>query len=134
MVLRATQAVVDAIISHARAEAPRECCGVLLGTLEEITGVVPGRNSADDPIRRFRLNPEDHFAAIRRARQLGVEVVGFYHSHPVSAAAPSPTDREHASYANHLYGIVTLATGAPRLELFRLVDGNFVAAPFVTVA
>ena len=106
---------------------------MLIGSASEVTEVVQGRNDADDRVRRFLLNPADHFAAIRRARQVGADVVGFYHSHPASNPAPSPTDQEQASYSNHLYGIVSLATDPPRFELFRFVDGNFVAAPFVTV-
>jgi len=134
IVILLKQAALDAIVAHARDEAPFECCGVMLGSAAEVTHVVRGRNVADDPGREYLLDPADHFGAIRRARELGAAVVGFYHSHPRSAPAPSPTDRQRANYVNHLYGIVSLAAEPPQLDLFRLVDGNFVQVSFVTVA
>ena len=60
-------------------------------------------------------------------------MLGFYHSHPRSAAEPSPTDLAEASYPDHLYLIVSLAAADPDLGLFRLESGNFQATAFVTV-
>jgi proteasome lid subunit RPN8/RPN11 len=128
------RAVLDGIIAHARDEAPCECCGVMLGSTAEVIGIVRGHNVAEDRQREYLLDPADHFTAIRRARELRADVVGFYHSHPRSAAVPSPVDQERANYPNYLYGIVSLADDPPHLDLFRLVDGNFVQARFVTVA
>ena len=70
--------------------------------------------------------------AIRRARERRLEVLGFYHSHPHSAAAPSAADREEASYPDHLYLIVGLAHEPPEMRCFRLKDGNFLELAFVT--
>jgi proteasome lid subunit RPN8/RPN11 len=128
------QAVIDEVVAHARDEAPLECCGVMIGSPDEVISVVRGRNVAGNPGREFLLDPADHFTAIRRARAIGADVIGFYHSHPRSPPVPSPTDRDRANYPNHLYGIVSLAGESPQLDLFRLVDGNFVPVAFVTVA
>jgi proteasome lid subunit RPN8/RPN11 len=88
--------VLSAIEAHARQAAPEECCGLLLGTAETITEAMRAHNRAADRQRRYEIDPEDHFAAIRRARARGLDVVGAYHSHSRSAPVPSETDRAQA--------------------------------------
>ncbi len=121
--------VVDQILAHARAEAPLECCGLLLGTPQRVDVAIAARNLLASSTR-FELDPADHFGAIRRARELGVEVVGVYHSHPASAALPSPRDLAEASYPDFVY----LIAGLPEAEVkaYRLVEGNFRPVPLVT--
>ena len=70
------------------------------------------RNLSDDP-NRFLLDPKDHIDARRAARARGLEVVGFYHSHPHSEPEPSIADLAEATYPGYLYLIVRpLAEGA----------------------
>jgi proteasome lid subunit RPN8/RPN11 len=116
--------VLARVVAHARETAPRECCGLLLGAAAHIVDVVPTRNIADDP-GRFEIDPADHIAGRRDARRRGLEVVGFYHSHPHSAPEPSARDLAEASYPDHLYLIVGLGVEPPESRLFRLVEGNF---------
>jgi proteasome lid subunit RPN8/RPN11 len=123
---------LDAVIAHARAETPRECCGLLVGQAASIRDAVPARNLAA-VATRFLVDPQDHFDALRAARSRGLEIVGFYHSHPHTSPVPSPTDRAEASYPGHLYLIVGLAGETPDVRLFRLVDGNFLQVRFVTI-
>ena len=127
------RAAIDAVVAHARAAAPDECCGLLLGAGGSVVAARPARNAADDAGRRFVVDPKDHIDGRREARARGIEVVGFYHSHPRSPAAPSETDRAQASYDDHLYLIVGLAAEPPEVALFRFERGNFLAVPFVTV-
>jgi desampylase len=124
---------LNAVVGHARAEAPRECCGFLLGQASLIREAAAGRNIAAPPTTRFLIDPQDHFDTLRSARARGLEILGFYHSHPYSAAQPSVTDRAEASYPGHLYLIVGLAAGAVDVRLFRLLDGNFTEVAFVTI-
>jgi proteasome lid subunit RPN8/RPN11 len=96
------------MLSHARDEAPRECCGLLVGRRDEIERTVRARNLETRPAR-YLIDPEDHFAAIRDARSDGREVIGAYHSHPASAPVPSPTDLAEAnSGSDFIYVIVSL--------------------------
>lgn len=131
--IRVTRAVLDGVIAHARVAAPAECCGVLLGHGDLIVEATRARNAADDPTRRYLLDPQDHIESRRQARGRGLAVVGFYHSHPASSAEPSASDLAEATYPDHLYLIVSLSGGSPQVNVFRLEAGNFRATPFVTV-
>jgi proteasome lid subunit RPN8/RPN11 len=113
-----SQAVLDAVVAHARRAAPGECCGMLLGSTNRIVDAVPARNLSGDP-NRFLIDPEDHIAARRLARARGINLVGFYHSHPHSDAYPSATDVAEASYPDCVYLIVTLMR-EPAARLFRM--------------
>jgi proteasome lid subunit RPN8/RPN11 len=100
--------VIRDMLAHAREEAPRECCGLLVGTGESVVRSVRARN-LDAKATRYLIDPEDHFAAIRAARAEGLEVVGAYHSHPSSTPVPSATDIAEAnSGSGFLYVIVSL--------------------------
>ena len=121
-------------VAHAREASPEECCGLLLGLGDEIVEAVRARNLAAEPATRFLIDPADHFAARRTARGRGLEVVGFYHSHPSSPPEPSERDRAEFSYAGHLYAIVSLRVEPAEIRLFRFDAGNFHRVSFVTVA
>jgi proteasome lid subunit RPN8/RPN11 len=109
-------------MAHAREAAPAECCGMLLGSTGRIVDAVPARNLSDDP-NRFFIDPEDHIAARRTARTRGVNLVGFYHSHPHSDACPSATDVAEASYPDCVYLIVSLVR-EPAARLFKMNGGR----------
>ena len=119
---------------HARESAPDECCGLLLGRAGEIIESARARNVAGDPLTRFLIEPADHIAARRDARHRGLEVVGFYHSHPASPAEPSPRDLAEFSYPDHLYLIVSLRAEPVEIGLFRFERGSFQRVSFDTVA
>lgn len=127
-------AALEAVIAHAREVLPHECCGLLLGRDGRILEAVRARNLADEPATRFLIAPEDHFAARRAARAGGLEVVGFYHSHPRSEAEPSSLDRSEFTYDGHLYLIVSLRAEPAAVSLFQFKAGNFQRRSFVTVA
>ncbi len=118
-----SRAAADAMIAHARGAAPRECCGLLLGMTGRIDAAWPAANVDPHPAR-FMVAPEDHFAAIRHARASGQSVIGAYHSHPHSAAAPSPSDEAEALYPEFLYVIVGLATEPPEMKAYALERGR----------
>jgi len=131
--VRVGRAALDAIVAHAREAAPSECCGLLLGHAAELIEAVRTRNVAGQERSRFVIDPKDHIDRRRDARRRGLEVIGFYHSHPCSPATPSETDRAEASYPGHLYLIVSLAGAAPDIAMFRLDQGDFRRLSFVTV-
>ena len=122
--VRVSHAILDSLRAHRDRDRPLECCGLLLGRVDEIVSAIPANNELESPTR-YRIAPADHFAAIRTARGRGLDVVGAYHSHPRSAAVPSATDRADAQ-SDLLYVIIGAdATVGLELRGWRLVDGNF---------
>jgi proteasome lid subunit RPN8/RPN11 len=125
--------VLAAVIDHAKRDAPLECCGLLLGAGGTVDECVPAQN-ARHSATAYLIDPADHFAAVRRARARGCEIVGAYHSHPRSAAVPSATDLAEAHYSEFVYVIVSLAgVEAQDVRGYRLDDGRFVGVSLVTV-
>jgi proteasome lid subunit RPN8/RPN11 len=116
------------MLAHARHEAPRECCGLLVGKGDEIVRSVRAKNLETHPTR-YLIDPEDHFAAIRDARSDGHEVVGAYHSHPASAPVPSRTDIAEANNgSDFIYVIVSLIGNEVRG--YRFQNGEIMLLPF----
>lgn len=128
--MRIARDVERAILEHARADAPRECCGLLLGTGDEILDVVAARNVADRPESQYLVDPRDHLRAVREARTRGLQVIGAYHSHPRSQAIPSATDAAEA-FAHFLFIIVGLGVEPPDVRAWSWDGGNFDAVPLV---
>jgi proteasome lid subunit RPN8/RPN11 len=126
--MRIRRAVIDAVVGHARREAPMECCGLLIGTHDDVVDTRPARNLR--PSRTaYLVDPEDHFAAIRAARAAGLTVLGGYHSHPRSIPVPSVTDIAEATDPEFLYLIVSLAATDPKIAAYQITDGAFREVP-----
>ena len=91
-------------IRRAAARAhPRECCGLLLGLGDRILEVVASPNVAADPARRFEVDPALLLATHRRARAVGLALLGSYHSHPGGPLAPSLNDAAQATESMPLW-------------------------------
>jgi proteasome lid subunit RPN8/RPN11 len=131
VMLHIGQTALEAIVEHARADAPDECCGLLVGKGTRIERAVTARNLRRSPTH-YLVDPEDHFAAIRAARADGLEVVGAYHSHPATAARPSPRDVAEAHSPGYVYVIVSLAGAEPDVRAFELADGQARELPIMT--
>src|SRR3954454_11903515 len=81
--LTITAAVDEAIRVHGHQAYPHECCGALLGRDGRVTDLLALPNTTEEgPRRRFLVRPADYQQAERRATELGIELLGFYHSHP----------------------------------------------------
>jgi desampylase len=128
--MRIARTVETDIFEHARVEAPRECCGLLIGTTTEILYSRRAANLAADPLRRYLIEPQSHLQAIRDARARGLQVVGAYHSHPRSSALPSVTDAAEG-FGNFVFVIAGLSVEPPELTAWEWTDGNFAAVPLV---
>lgn len=121
--MRIPRAVLDAIVAHARAEAPLECCGLLIGSGDRIVESYPVDNVRRSSVA-FEVDPAGHFAALRKARGAGHAVIGAYHSHPRSPAAPSETDIREANDPEFVHVIVSLAVDPADVRAFRITDGG----------
>jgi proteasome lid subunit RPN8/RPN11 len=126
------QHVLDRIVAHAVADLPNECCGLLIGNAEIVEDAARARNMKRSRTR-FHVEPADHFAAIRRARAAGLDVIGAYHSHPNGPSGPSETDRARLTDPAMFHVIISLAHGTRTVRAFRLADGNFSPLELVPV-
>jgi len=105
----------EIIHSHLCRAYPEEGCGVLLGRdLDGVRAVERAiafdNTRADERERRYTLSPEQVLSAEREARARGLDVVGFFHSHPDHPAQPSAFDLEHA-WPFYTYLIVSVRGG-----------------------
>lgn len=134
MELRIRQKHVDAIRQHGARDYPNECCGIMLGRevdgakvvrelapipnlrqeqarAEEVLPLAePGRESERN---RFLMDPKEVARVEAEARAHGLDIVGYYHSHPDHPARPSEYDREHA-WPWVSYVIIRIEEGKPR--------------------
>jgi proteasome lid subunit RPN8/RPN11 len=122
-VLSLTRAVADGVVAHARDAAPRECCGLLIGRGTAVDELVRAANLEPGPTR-YRIDPRDHFAAIRRLRGTGRAILGAYHSHPAGPARPSPGDVRDAQDPGWIHVIVSLAADPPELGAFVIAGAD----------
>jgi proteasome lid subunit RPN8/RPN11 len=115
---------VDAAIrAHGASTFPHECCGALLGRDGAAQEAFALPNTTDEgPRRRFLVRPDDYRVAEKRARERGLDLIGFYHSHPDHPAVPSQYDLDHA-WPSFSYVIVSVMAGEPGdLRSWRLND------------
>jgi proteasome lid subunit RPN8/RPN11 len=120
--MRISQAHWDELIAHARDEAPNECCGYLSAREGQVQQVFRAENERRSPYG-YSLDHKSLFAA-NELDDEGFEV-GIYHSHPRSAAEPSQTDINLASYPHWTYLIVSLENGdVPAVRAWKIADGT----------
>ncbi len=102
---------------HGERDYPFECCGLMLGRFEAtrqkiVTETYPISNAREeaDKRNRFLIRPEELMRGEKYAREKGVDVVGFYHSHPDEPAVPSKYDLDHA-WPTYSYVVVAVTQG-----------------------
>ena len=99
MTLRVREALLEEIRRQGERAYPAECCGVLAGhpgAVKEVLRLRPVANRRTDDPHRYLIAADDLRTAAAELEQSGLEILGFYHSHPDHAAEPSAFDREHA--------------------------------------
>ncbi len=115
------QAVHEAIIAHAREGKPEEICGVLRGRDHEAYEAIRGRNVAADKVNNYDVDPQTLLKQFA-FEEAGEQMMGIYHSHPISVAHPSATDAWNAHYPDSYYLICSLEFDeAPIIRAFRLL-------------
>lgn len=122
MGLEVARSVINAIHAEAQATHPRECCGILLGDGKAIDGLRPAANVHPQPETHFEIDPQTLIDAHRAERQGGPQVMGYYHSHPTSAAEPSDTDRASAAHDDLVWAII----GEGKVTFWRDAADKFV--------
>lgn len=109
------KAVDQAIRAHGREAFPHECCGAMLGRDGVVQHARALPNTTEEgPRRRFLVRSDDYRLAEKQAREAGLDLLGFYHSHPDHPARPSQYDLDHA-WPSFSYVIVSVMSGEDQL-------------------
>ena len=132
------------LIEHAQTEDPDEACGILAGRDDRVERVFPVRNTADEigaergvfreresgqpasgrrPVHYY-MDPRDQLRVYNEIDELGLDVVGYYHSHTRSEARPSPTDIRLATDLSSCYVLVSLHSQPPDVRAWRIRKAN----------
>jgi len=118
--IQLTESHRNEIGAHGERDYPYECCGLLLGKFVE-AGVkstietYPISNAREEEAKRnrFLIRPEELIQGERYAEKKGLEIVGFYHSHPDCPAVPSQYDLDHA-WPMYSYIVISVDAGATK--------------------
>ena len=107
----------DEIRSHGEETYPHECCGVLLGQMNDdgtrkVTSTARcGNTRNDSPHNRYNIDPKELVRIQREGRERGEDIIGFYHSHPDHPARWSQTDLAEAHWFSCSYVITSVEKG-----------------------
>lgn len=107
----------ESLRKHGEETYPHECCGVLLGQIEDdgtrtVTSVArAGNTRTDSAHNRYNIDPKDLIRMQREGRDRGEDIIGFYHSHPDHPAQWSQTDLAEAHWFSCSYVITSVEKG-----------------------
>ncbi len=113
--MKISAAALEAIRAHGAEGYPHEICGILLGPRggRAATEARRARNIIVERARdRYEIDPRDHIRIQKEADADGLDILGYYHSHPDHPAQASRFDTERA-WAGYVYVIVSVANGEP---------------------
>jgi [CysO sulfur-carrier protein]-S-L-cysteine hydrolase len=112
------------LVAHASAEYPNEACALLAGRDGMVERVYAVPNAEASPTF-YVVEPKLLLRVMTEIDDLGLDLVGIFHSHVATEAYPSRTDIELAKYDRAAYLILSLADrDAPVLRAFRIRDGQ----------
>jgi proteasome lid subunit RPN8/RPN11 len=129
MPLTIPQPLYDQLRAHGEETYPHECCGILLGRVDsdniEVSDLLrAGNTRIDSAHNRYHIAPQELIAAQRQARKAGLDIVGFYHSHPDHPAMWSQTDFAEAHWFGCAYVITATAHGHAEITNSFLLTGT----------
>lgn len=123
------QVVYEAIRAHGEETYPHECCGVLLGQLRDGNwrvgaAVRAGNTRTDSAHNRYQIAPGELVRIQREAMRDGLDIAGFYHSHPDHPAQWSATDFAEAHWIGCAYVITEVRQGKAAVTNAFLLAGS----------
>ena len=123
-----SQQLYDELRAHGEETYPHECCGIMLGkstddALHVHQLIRAGNTRTDSAHNRYNIAPKELISAQREARKAGLDIVGFYHSHPDHPAQWSPTDFAEAHWFGCAYVITAIEKGHAQITNSFLLTG-----------
>jgi len=134
--LRIEYADYEALRAHGEETYPNECCGVLLGknivkesytasAINHVQKIIrAGNTRTDSAHNRYNIAPQELVKIQRQARGLGLDIVGFHHSHPDHPAQWSKTDFAEAHWLGCSYIITSIEQGKATTTNSFLLSGT----------
>ena len=132
--LKLSETIYNALRTHGEETYPHECCGVLLGRsyqsadgegVNEVEEAVrAGNTRTDSAHNRYHIAPQELVRIQRQGRERGLDIVGFYHSHPDHPAQWSKTDFAEAHWLGCSYVITAVANGVAQQTNSFLLTGT----------
>lgn len=125
--IRLKSADIEEIKQIAQKTYPHECCGVMVGSIENgvktVTELIPAENQrTDSPANRYLITPDLLNELEKKLKGTDRAIVGFFHSHPDVPARPSTYDQDHA-WPWYSYVIVSVNKGqAGEIHNWKLRD------------
>lgn len=117
---------LEELVEHSKREFPNEACGILAGNQgdKKVEKIYQMTNVEANP-QTFSVDSKEHFKVVKEMRNLELEMVGMYHSHPETEARPSAHDVESANYPEISYVIVSIMDKEnPSIRSFKIIDGK----------
>ena len=122
--MRIAQDLLDAIVGHARRDAPNECCGMVATRDGAAVSVHAATNTAASPFR-FEVDGMELHRTLTEIEDAGFELGAIYHSHTRSEPYPSQTDINFAAnWPGVEWIIVGLANGDEPVVRSYVIDGS----------
>lgn len=119
-----TRKQVEELAEHSKRESPNEACGILAGREGKVKKVYRMANTDKSPVTFF-MDSKEQLEVMKEIRNLGLEMVGIYHSHLATEAYPSARDVELAFYPEVSHVIVSIKDrNNPSIRSFRIVEGK----------
>ena len=119
--MKISRALYDEMVSHALAEAPNECCGMVASVDGEAVRVFAAVNAAASPLR-YEIDGAEQYRIQSQIEDQGWDLGAIYHSHTRSAPYPSQTDINLAFYPESVYLIIGVVGAQPEVRAFRIVE------------
>ncbi len=125
--IRLQSADIEEIKQIAQKTYPHECCGVMVGSVENgvktVTQLIPAENQrTDSPANRYLITPDLLNELEKKLKGTDRAIIGFFHSHPDVPARPSTYDQDHA-WPWYSYVIVSVNKGeAAEIHNWKLKD------------
>lgn len=119
--IRIPKPIYEAIINHARREAPLECCGILAGKNGIVQKAFEVKN-AEQSSFRYSMAPPEQLRVFDEMEREQMEMLAIYHSHTHTDPYPSETDIQLAFYPDVVTVIISLKEESPEVKAFRIVE------------
>ena len=115
MMLVISRDILDDIITQCKQEQPIEACGILAGLsanadnkhVNTVTQIYPCQNELRSTTR-YKIAAKEQYRAFIDIEEHGLQLIGFYHSHPTGPTTPSSIDKKLANYIGYSYLIIAL--------------------------